>query len=129
LNINKKKYKSIKISGEDLLSQNKLTDTYCKAIKVGVNYEIRAFYKTKSITLLSLRDWWIRDCYEIAEDIFFREGLINWVNFKIKINTFKEVSDSYEIIEGLIDCFNQKEDFDKSIYFRDELKKIKKNEK
>lgn len=129
MNINKKKYKSIKISGEDLLSQNKLTDTYCKAIKVGVNYEIRAFYKTKSITLLSLRDWWIRDCYEIAEDIFFREGLINWVNFKIKINTFKEVSDSYEIIEGLIDCFNQKEDFDKSIYFRDELKKIKKNEK
>ncbi len=129
MSFNNKKYKSIKISGEDLLSQNKLVDTYCKVIKVGVDYEIRAYNKIKSITLLSLRDWWVRDCYETAEDIFFREGLINWVDFKIKLNTFKGVSDSYEIIEDLIECFNQKEDFDKSIYFRDELKKLKENEK
>ena len=117
------------MSGEDLILQNKSLDAYSNLIKIGINYEVRLYYRTKSVTILSEEDWWIKDCYELEEDIMVRGGLFSWVNFGCRLGFFKDFKDCYETIEDMINCFNQREDFKKSIYFRDELKKLKENEK
>ena len=117
------------MSGEDLLLQDKSLDAYLKPIKIGIRYEVRLYYRTKSVTILSEEDWWIKDCYELGEDIIMRGGLFDWVRFGRRLGFFKDFKDCYETIEDMIDCFNKREDFDKSIHFRDELKKLKENEK
>ena len=126
MRFNSKKYNYKQISGENLLNQNKLIDTYCKKIKLGVEYEIRAYKNTNSVKVLSIKDWWIKDCYDIYEDVIKKGGLNEWFDFQINVGNITDFNECCETIEGTIECFNFKEDFDKSIYFRDQLIKLKK---
>lgn len=113
------------LSGEQLLSENHNIDAWKQPIKIGTKYKVKLYHKQKRMTILSEKDWKIKEFYELGQTIFNQGGLFKWVDYGMRLGFIKEYSDYIETVEEMIEVFNERGDYEKSIYFRNELKKFK----
>lgn len=114
------------VSGEELIEDGITVDAYRQKINPFLTYEIKYDDKRNKKQILSLEDTYVKSMYDAGQSIFNGKGLINYANQGYRLGFFDELSDCIPIVEEMIECFNKREDYEKSAYHIKEIKKLKK---
>lgn len=111
--------------GSYLIKKGHYIDAWKQPIKPRIKYSVRFYHKLKRITILSKKDWKIDEFYKLGKTIHNQKGLVNWVKFGIRLQFIDKASDYVKTVEEMVKIFKLRKDYDKSIYFNNELKKLK----
>jgi hypothetical protein len=122
-------YETKELSGEDLITQGYTVDTFKKPIVIGTEYIVKLYHKQKRMTIISDSDRKIADYYAMGMQIVNEGGLISWANFRVRLDLMEKSEDCIPMIEELIQCYNGREDFEKSDYMSKQLKQLKNDER
>ena len=119
-------YKKMILKGEALLEMGKLFDDRQKPIEPEVEYEVRVYKYTHHMSILSVEERRIMQYEEYIDNIKHQGGYIEFaINYQT-LGIVDSVSEFFPEAEVIVNFFGEKEDFDRAIYLRDELKKLKK---
>lgn len=121
------KYRKETWTGGALLDSGIVYDAFQNPIIVTDEYTVRMYDKSKTMEILNDEDWHMLNFYETGMEIKSQGGLINWANYGERLGFFKTPADCIIYIEGMIQCFNSREDFEKSAYMFKELNALKKH--
>ena len=116
--------KEKEITGESLIESGKTVDAYGEPLSVGEKY-LAKYYSNKTFTVLTKKQWELRDSYETAQEIYEREGLVNWADIAVYNHQFNNPLDCVESVMKCIQNFNTVEDYEKSQYLYEEIQKLK----
>ena len=122
-----KEYRTEEWNGEDLIDQGIDKDAFQNPIAITEQYTIRFYDKTKKMEVLCDDDWKMLNFYEAGQEIKNQGGLIIWANCGERLGFFKTPASCYTYVEDMINCFNEREDFEKSAYMFKELTALKKH--
>lgn len=118
-------YKKMILKGKALLEMGKLFDDRQKSIEPEVEYEVRVYKYTHHMSILSVEERQIMQFEEYINNIKHQGGYIEFaINYQT-LGIVSSVSEFFPEAEAIISFFGEKEDFDKAIYLRDELKKLR----
>lgn len=113
------------IKGKELIEMGKYFDDNQKEIDPKKDYEVKIDIFKNKISILTIED----SEYKIFEDyikiIKEQGGYVNYAITYQDLDIIDSLSDLFPEAESIIDFFGEKEDFEKAIYLRDELKKLK----
>lgn len=113
------------LKGEELLEMGKLFDDKQKAIEPGVEYEVRVYKYTHHMSILSVEDRQVMQFDSYIDNVKHQGGYIEFaINYQT-LGIVSSVSEFFPEAETMIGFFGEREEFDKAIYLRDELKKLK----
>jgi len=113
------------IKGKELIEMGKYFDDNQKEIDPNKDYEVKIDVFKNKISILTIED----SEYIIFEDYFERikeqGGLLNYAIIYQDLGIIYSFSELFTEAETIINFFGEKEEFEKAIYLRDELKKLK----
>jgi hypothetical protein len=113
------------IKGKELIEMGKYFDDNQKEIDPKKDYEVKIDIFKNKISILTIED----SEYKIFEDyikiIKEQGGYVNYAIIYQDLGVIDSLSDLFSEAESIIGFFGEKEDFEKAIYLRDELKKLK----
>jgi len=119
-------YKKMILKGAELIEMGKLFDDKQKAIEPDIEYEVRVYKYTHHMSILSVEERRIMQYEEYIDNIKHQGGYIEFaINYQT-LGIVDSVSEFFPEAEVIVNFFGEKEDFDRAIYLRDELKKLKK---
>lgn len=113
------------IKGKELIEMGKYFDDNQKEIDPNKDYEVKIDVFKNKISILTIED----SEYIIFEDYIERikeqGGLLNYAIIYQDLGIIYSFSELFAEAETIINFFGEKEEFEKAIYLRDELKKLK----
>lgn len=113
------------IKGKELIEMGKQFDDNQKEIDPNKDYEVKIDVFRNKISILTIED----SEYIIFEDYIERikeqGGLLNYAIIYQDLGIIYSFSELFAEAETIINFFGEKEEFEKAIYLRDELKKLK----
>lgn len=113
------------IKGKELIEMGKQFDDNQKEIDPNKDYEVKIDVFKNKISILTIED----SEYIIFEDYIERikeqGGLLNYAIIYQDLGIIYSFSELFAETETIINFFGEKEEFEKAIYLRDELKKLK----
>lgn len=119
-------YKKMILKGAELIEMGKIFDDKQKAIEPDIEYEVRVYKYTHHMSILSVEERRIMQYGEYIDNIKHQGGYIEFaINYQT-LGIVDSVSEFFPEAEVIINFFGEREDFDRAIYLRDELKKLKK---
>lgn len=124
-NKNNKNYKSLILKGDKLLEMGKLFDDRQKEIDPETDYEVRLYKYTNHMSIVSVEDRELLLYENYIDNIKYQGGYIEFAIDYQTLGIVDSVSEFFPEAEVIIKYFGEREDFDRAIYLRDELKKLR----
>tara|TARA_Y100000389_G_C17366518_1_gene466622 strand:- start:62 stop:457 length:396 start_codon:yes stop_codon:yes gene_type:complete len=113
------------IKGKELIEMGKHFDDNQKEIDPNKDYQVKIDIFKNKISIIAIDDINNEIFKEYIEKIQEEGGYLNFaINYK-DLGVIDSFSDLFLEAESVIEFFGEKEDFEKAIYMRDELKKLK----
>lgn len=122
---NNKNYKSLILKGDKLLEMGKLFDDRQKEIDPEIDYEVRLYKYTNHMSIVSVEDRELLLYENYIDNIKHQGGYIEFAIDYQTLGIVDSVSEFFPEAEVIISYFGEREDFQRAIYLRDELKKLR----
>jgi hypothetical protein len=113
------------IKGKELIEMGKQFDDNQKEIDPNKDYEVKIDVFKNKISILTIDDSKCKLFEDYIERIQEQGGYINYAITYQDLGIIDSFSEFFSEAESIISFFGEKEDFEKAIYLRDELKKLK----
>ncbi len=122
---NNNNYKSLILKGNKLLEMGKLFDDKQKEINPETDYEVRIYKYTNHMSIVSVEDRELLLFENYIDNIKHQGGYIEFAIDYQTLGIVDSVSEFFPEAEVIISYFGEREDFQRAIYLRDELKKLR----
>lgn len=103
----------------------KLFDDRQKEISPDLEYEVRIYKYTHHMSVLSIDDRELMLYENYIDNIKHQGGYIEFAIDYQTLGIIDSVSEFFPEAEVIINYFGEREDFERAIYLRDELKRLK----
>lgn len=102
-------------------------DALRQSLVITDSYVVTLDKKYKKKTIIRKSDKRMLELYEAGAEIFKQGGLVNWAHFGTRLGFFDDPAEAIDIAKEMIECFNKREDFEKSSYMKKQLDSLEEN--